>query len=185
MFTLLISLLFSLEARADWFCTEGASDRRGNSFYSCGVANAQTESEARDAALNNAQTEFTKLCSASSDCIGHSVSIDPKRNECVKEASGITCRRLVVFTIGEPQVAGSTQTSSVTTPKLKIGMHKKEFLKLFGNPVKVLQSWVAERRFMFKYAGPMCDSSDCFVTFQDDALINHHGINYNYTDALN
>lgn len=185
MFTLLISLLFSLDARADWFCTEGASDRRGNSFYSCGVASAQTESDARDQALNNAQTEFTKLCSASSDCIGHSVSIDPKRNECVKDGSGITCRRLVVFTIGELQTVGSNQTNSVTTPKLKIGMAKKEFLKLFGKPVSVLQSWAAKKRFMLSYAGPICQSSDCFVTFQDDALVNHHGISPDYTDALN
>ena len=89
------------EEPENWFCKENASQRRGNSIYSCGVGLGKDENEARVRAFDNATAEFSKVCHASDDCNGHEISADPKRTTCAPDGRDkFKCYRLVVFAIG-------------------------------------------------------------------------------------
>ena len=100
MIILILLSMLSSEAKADWLCTEVASQRRGNTIVTCGVAKVSDENLARLAALRNAKAEYKNICNDSADCRGHKVVIDPKRTECKKDKEGFyTCHRLVEYTI--------------------------------------------------------------------------------------
>jgi hypothetical protein len=86
----------------EWMCTEMASIREGNTIKACGVSTRDTEEDARLEAVRNAKREFDELCSASSDCAGRAVNLEPLRNVCRKESSGkFTCFRGIKYTITE------------------------------------------------------------------------------------
>jgi hypothetical protein len=101
---ILLILLFAQTAQASdsWLCKEASSKRVGSDLYSCGVAQSETENEARTEAFQNAQREFEMVCNISQDCKGHQVSIEPKRMTCDQSKDGsYKCYRLIVFTILE------------------------------------------------------------------------------------
>lgn len=85
----------------DWLCKEEASQRYGESVYSCGVASSKDESVARTLALDNAKIEFDKVCQLSSDCKNHDISVEPKRTSCDLHNKFFKCYRLLHFKIGQ------------------------------------------------------------------------------------
>lgn len=102
----------SIAQAEGWLCQEVASQRSGNVVRSCGVGLGADENAARRDAFENARTEFNALCSASTDCDGHEVSVYPERTSCEPESGGgYKCYRLLVFTIGD-------KTGGPTTPVL-------------------------------------------------------------------
>lgn len=97
----LILILFSCSARADWRCSiDGeASEMKDNHFYACGVAVSQWEGVAREKARVLAQNEFISLCNLSTDCWKKHRTIDPGRTECKDLKTHFKCWRSLVFTL--------------------------------------------------------------------------------------
>lgn len=77
-------------------CENNETLREGNQILVCG------QGLTREAAMKDAKTEFQSICDASSDCMGHEVTLLPKRESCTKKG----CERIVQFTIG-PKTSGS------------------------------------------------------------------------------
>ena len=97
---MLFIVFLSLQAHADWFCTEGSGRRVSeNSFEICGVAEDQTESLARALAFDAAKTEFTKFCTEDVKCKTSSKSLELKRTECKKSPTGYKCYRMLEYTL--------------------------------------------------------------------------------------
>lgn len=89
------------EPKPSWFCTEESGKRSGNVLSACGSGEATIEGQARQSALEHAFREYHSICSESSDCNGHEVSVEPKRLTCVSELGGgwWKCYRLIEVTI--------------------------------------------------------------------------------------
>jgi hypothetical protein len=99
---ILILLLCPSFSHADqWFCTDEASQRTGDTIKVCGIGESKEEGPARIKALQNSQQEFYELCRMSSDCIDHYVVSAPLRTECTKEDGIYKCYRMVQYTIQE------------------------------------------------------------------------------------
>lgn len=93
--------IFAHSAKADWFCTDEASERHGNVIRACGLAHNPDESIARGDAYANASAEFSRICNSSHDCRSHSVETAPVRTECNRLKGVYYCARLVEFTIDD------------------------------------------------------------------------------------
>lgn len=177
----LFILLIASQAIAgtDWLCTEEASQRKGDSIYACGIGIGQDERVARDAAFDSAKAEFKKVCGASDDCKMHRITVSPERTTCERDAKGIKCYRLIVFSIGEavalkdgararptkerPDSFESFEYSEIASlPKVRIGMTKAELLKGFGEPKGIGQVWMPNKGFwgthatLLVFSGKMC-----------------------------
>ncbi len=95
----LCCLLSAHTAQAEWFCTEGASERRGNYILACGIAADSDEDRARKEALHNAFEELDLVCGRSADCRDFELNIEPKRNDCARSNEVYKCYRAVMATI--------------------------------------------------------------------------------------
>jgi hypothetical protein len=84
---------FPILASEDWLCVTESSQVRGNVVLSCGVGEAATESEARAAAFDSAEVEFSHFHATAS-------AIEPKRTTCAREDGGWKCYRAVEYTLG-------------------------------------------------------------------------------------
>lgn len=189
---ILILTLLSSSAGAEenWFCTDGTSRRVGNELHVCGVAQSADEGSARIAALQNAKSEFDKLCDASSDCKGRAVTLDPARSDCEKQSAGFQCRRLIVFRIGEAatDASGGSRGSNRTgaeesVPKIDKGMRKSEVLALFGEPAQVDQ--INDQWITFQYmSSDFCAAQPCTVTLYNDRVDHYYAFKTQNTRAL-
>lgn len=96
-FALVALILFTNPVFGDWFCTEAASERISERLYhACGAATASNESAARRESLEEAFSEFNKLCNASSTCRGKETEVLPKRTDCKKSKEGsYICYRMI------------------------------------------------------------------------------------------
>lgn len=93
-------VLYSSVSRAEFFCNEEAAQLKGNVYSACGIGDGLAEQRARTAAFNYAKEEFDKFCEASSNCRGHDVDVEPKRNVCSQDKFGtFHCYRMINFTI--------------------------------------------------------------------------------------
>jgi len=119
---LAIFLLSSINAYADWLCTEEASQLRGDSVIACGVGLGPTEAMARQDALEKAKQEFEGICEQSYHCRGHETKVEPLRNSCSPNPKGYECVRGFRYEILEEmkEVVREPASSEPTndTPKL-------------------------------------------------------------------
>ena len=186
VFGLLLLAGGSAQAKDSWTCTEASSIRTGNAIHSCGVATNADEAAARAAAFANAKMEFDSICSASSDCRGHQVNLEPARTTCEPTDGGIQCRRMVLFHIqeemeelpilpGEPDDLDDLEDLEDLTPdsipeavkpakpRIEKGMKKSEVLAAFGKPEQVVDATMqgdgGGNRLIFSYRGhdDFCD----------------------------
>ena len=138
-------------AMDEWICTEAASIRQGDSILSCGVAMDVTESAAREAALQNAISEFDMLCELSANCRGRDTNVDPIRNSCEKVKGGYKCYRGVQYTLlGEVQSDGSNRSTIYPVNPGFSNIKKKEQRQL---EIGVGPSVLVMNYPMFSYAG--------------------------------
>ncbi len=91
--TLGLFFLVTAQARAEWFCTEAASERDATSIFSCGIGIDALEDRARKKALENAFQELEMICNYSVDCKQYELIIDPMRSDCQKEDGKYKCYR--------------------------------------------------------------------------------------------
>jgi hypothetical protein len=124
-----ISLLFLLgialiqPVYAKWMCMEVATIREGNTYKSCGVGEAPTESEARAKARSNAIKEFQELCDISANCKDREFNITPLRNSCSKINNSFKCFRGIQFEITNVKVI-KTKTDPEKLKKLEEQLEK-------------------------------------------------------------
>lgn len=85
----LVLLIFTYEAQANWLCRVAASERNGQFINACGIAESVFENTAREDALKAAQRELESICNTSPDCNNYEVIIKPLRTDCEKSADGI------------------------------------------------------------------------------------------------
>jgi hypothetical protein len=90
---ILIIFTASIKTYASWLCREASSQAQSNHFYSCGVAEAKTLSQARKNSLSNAKEEFRAFCSESPNCRNKEYVITPMRTDCSKNENGFICYR--------------------------------------------------------------------------------------------
>lgn len=85
--------LFSHNVLAGWVCQEAASVRDGNRILACGIGEAESESEARLKAFENAEQEYKMLCARDVRCKGYKTEVNPARNTCKKKDGVYKCYR--------------------------------------------------------------------------------------------
>ena len=130
------SLLFAFASVASesWLCTEEASQRRGDQILSCGIGKGSDENEARKNAFENSKAEFDRICSRSTDCRGHTVSIEPRRTSCVEKAgSGFICHRLLAFTLGNKYGEIASTKFALPVDQRLVGEWKSKCSTVFGD----------------------------------------------------
>jgi len=190
----------------EWLCTEEASQRKGNSIYSCGVGEGEDENSARSKAFDNAKSEFLKICDSSDDCTGRTVSVHPQRTACEK-LERYRCYRLIVFVVGEKikNAYPSSVTSAITSPdnqdhfhpftysstshlpKIKYGMTKPEVFKAFGVPREIVTNRDTQ---IAKFKGTMCVGekvhglNTCWVQFLNETVKSYGSFDPIYTEDL-
>jgi hypothetical protein len=141
MKTLITALIVSKIALAGWYCTEVASEKKGNSIYACGIGTAVNEDKARTEAFKSAEAEFQNICQASEDCRGKAYNTDPLRTECVTNKDNVTCHRLLVFTpTDKKSLSTSYNPDQVSVKKVKKGMSIKEVMSILGKPSSIVES---------------------------------------------
>ena len=193
-----LSLLLTGElsqASDSWLCTEASSLRTGNQVRTCGIGSGKSEAEARDAAFTQAKTEFDRICSASDDCRGYKVNLEPGRTTCNSTGGQIQCHRLLVFHIQEDklskeELAARTPTPAVEMPKgprIEKGMKKSEILAMLGEPSQVLDA--GNNFLIFTYRGQpdFCQHPSlepCTVTFKNNKVEFYYNFNPHYTDVF-
>lgn len=110
---LILALLIGIGSRAhgkeSWFCTDEASEVRGDSVKACGLGYGRNEGEARADAFYAARLEFWRLCHLSDTCKGFNVSVTPGRISCEESHEKVSaydfghrswsCARLLTFTV--------------------------------------------------------------------------------------
>lgn len=98
---MILVILTTTEAKADWLCTEASSTKSGNVITACGVGKSQNLEEARVKARDAAVNEFNNVCKISADCGKYEYNVVPKRTECSVKGSDIVCLRAIDFEITE------------------------------------------------------------------------------------
>ena len=84
-------------AKADeWFCTQEAGKREGNTIWACGIGESTDEANARRLALKDAHREFDDICQMSDDCRGKESSVDPQRTSCEAFRGHFKCHRMIM-----------------------------------------------------------------------------------------
>ena len=99
LLAVVLCLLVGPIARADWFCTDQSSERRGDSILACG------EGDTAQIAFDEAWKEFRRICARSADCRYHDVIVTPQRTEIIHRTHNHghkkKYRRLLAFEILE------------------------------------------------------------------------------------
>ena len=79
-----------------WTCvTQGLQQYSSTSYLACGVALAPTEALAREAALDNGLSEFSKICNETPSCRDQERTLVPARVSCSKVENAYKCVRAV------------------------------------------------------------------------------------------
>lgn len=85
LWTFVFTLLFyATTAQANWLCKVAASERNEDTIYLCGVAEAETENEARINAGKAAYQELDLICGKSPDCNNFELVFKPLRTDCTQ-----------------------------------------------------------------------------------------------------
>ena len=113
---------------SQWFCKEGASSRRDNTYEVCGIGNEDSETNSRKEALKNAFDEFDLVCNKSDDCKGKYKQVSPLRTDCELTGDKYKCYR-AFYIIVDP----SKNSSSLENKDLAKELEKKE------NEIKSIQ----------------------------------------------
>ena len=176
---LLIFIFFYQVAAAkdDWFCTSGASVRRGPTIEACGIGTGNDEANARASAFEAAQSEFIRVCTASADCDPSSQSVTPMRTQCSMQSQRFVCHRMLSF--HQIQIRGREPGSlaSAKSPQLNDArrirrwMNKKELLSIFGEPDDVFDQ---AGSVLYNYRKPFC-SDVCSVKIMLDHVVEYRG----------
>lgn len=95
----LILFLVSQGSLASWFCREASSEVQGDHFYSCGVAQSTSLSDARRRSLSNAKEEFRSFCNESKNCKGFEYIVKPLRTDCKQVKDKYICYRGLQYRI--------------------------------------------------------------------------------------
>jgi hypothetical protein len=83
-----------------WTCTDDSSQRNGSVWSLCGVAQAKTEANARELALDKAIYEFKALCEIDTGCKDHNKTVEPKRTSCKRYVNDMwKCWRMMQVTV--------------------------------------------------------------------------------------
>lgn len=100
IFTAIVSAYAYAGGQIDdkWECTQTGTTRHGSSWYTCGVAQADTEDRARLDALNHALDEFRAFCALQTGCQNADKDVQPQRTTCLTNQYGWKCYRSVVVT---------------------------------------------------------------------------------------
>lgn len=77
-----LTLFSPAAAKANWLCKVAASERNGDTIYLCGVAEGDSENEARISAGKAAYQELDLICSKSPDCYNFELVFKPLRTDC-------------------------------------------------------------------------------------------------------
>lgn len=103
MIVLLLSLSAHAKVRDKWFCVEDAGQVSYDegSMELCGMGYGSTEGEARAKALDQATSDYKKLCELSDECQSRSMFVIPKRTSCEESQGSWTCYRMLSFRFGE------------------------------------------------------------------------------------
>lgn len=189
---MIILIFLPATAKEEWLCTEQSSQRIGDSFNSCGVGIGADENAARTKALDNAKTEFLKICESSDDCKGQQVSAVPGRTTCEKTNEGYKCYRLVIFSVS-PQLSDKRSVASETVRRSRIvlrkGMSKQELVSKFGSPENVVHGTelgTGKRYLQIFYRSTYCAhvGSSCYVILKDDRVESFEQFNPQFTDDM-
>ena len=204
----------SLSAKtSNWYCTEVASEKDGNTIRACGVGSGKDENEARTSAFNNAKNEFSNICSESADCKNRKITVSPQRTACEPYEAGYKCYRLIEFTIltevdvkkidnsievyksssmpsqidENEKFAPFVYAQSEKYPKVKKGMSKKEVLALFGAPSSVTE--LSSDRLMIFFdckTTKFCTytHTNASIVFDKKGVESFENIHFNYTEQL-
>lgn len=174
----------SEDSSPNFICQEAASQKFEDVVSTCGVGEDRLESEARAKALENITREFKALCSLSSDCKNHLITIQPQRNYCKKSNGGFICYRLVVFTIQKEIDLNPTEEeiAKAKSKVLKMGITKKEVVALIGEPGDVSDKFGYT---VWHYDGDICQQNrGCSIIFHGDILDSHMNFKIKFTNYM-
>ena len=101
----LSTFLFLQHSFADqWLCRSQSSMMEGpDTILVCGVGSAISESRSRSLAREAALGEFNALCARSESCRGRTTSVEPLRQECIRDDTKTTCYRALRINLGKPK----------------------------------------------------------------------------------
>lgn len=116
--------LFSANAEANWLCKVAASERNGDTINICGIAEAETENEARLNAGKAAYQELDLICSKSPDCYNFELVFKPLRTDCTQGPDKkYKCYRGIEATITDRKKDGNspkTYGNEILVPVKKV-----------------------------------------------------------------
>ncbi|MBY0314647.1 MAG: hypothetical protein K2Q26_03955 [Bdellovibrionales bacterium] len=190
---MIISTLFliSFTIKADWFCTESISQKRGNTYLVCGVGVDVDEHVAREKSTQAAFKEFDLLCQRDQSCSKYETSVEPKRSECQKLNGSYECKRLFEISLTREErpapLINSNGDEPRTTSPVYIGQSKQDLIANFGIPFQVLNAGHdgsdLKQIFMFRSA-VFCLSQFCSVVVSSDAVERYSDFKPEFTDVL-
>lgn len=105
----ILSIVLTLQARADFFCHEEPIQQQGDNYAVCGIGENPNEAEARNLALLMAYAEFNTSCATNAKCVNETHSSENLRTECTRNSQGFHCVRMIkVSTIPtDPRLIGA------------------------------------------------------------------------------
>jgi len=99
LFILFISSpAFAVES--EWLCESASIQKQGNTYFSCGVFQYETEGFARIHAMKAAMNEFYVVCGASTGCMQKPRTVVPGRMSCKPFMGIYKCWQYLEITVG-------------------------------------------------------------------------------------
>jgi hypothetical protein len=157
----------------------------GHEIQSCGIGYGSNEDDARSKAFDSAKNEFDRICKASSECAGKSVTVTPQRTSCdLDKSKKFKCYRMIVFTTGAPIEPGSAAAKAADAEAdkhnkvlLHVGLTRAQVKVLLGQPDTIMPRYdldgpdagVMISDYTYDYKFFCKDSGFCGVRF------NRHG----------
>jgi hypothetical protein len=185
-------IFISFITKADWFCTESISQKRGDTYLVCGVGLDADESVAREKSTQAAFKEFDLLCKRDQSCSKYETSVEPKRSECQKLNGSYECKRLFEITLtgkerSAPLVTKSNGDEPRETSPVYVGQSKQDLLASFGVPYQILNAGHdgsdLKQILMFRSV-EFCLSQFCSVVVSGDVVERYSDFKPEFTDAL-
>lgn len=98
---ILLLILVSFAAHAQWLCREASSKRLGQTITACGVGQSVNLDEARVKSRESAVEEFKRVCQLSADCSEYDYTVVPKRTDCELKSGIHICYRALDFEVSD------------------------------------------------------------------------------------
>lgn len=115
----LVIIFLSLQAHADWFCTESAGKNSEGTYQVCGIGEDPSEAQARTLAFDAARAEFNRTCQEDLKCKSSSKSLELKRTECKKSPTGYKCYRMLEYTLTDTDPVSATSAEVIQKELIK------------------------------------------------------------------